>query len=86
MTKSSTATSFGGPPSEANNHVEHTTTNDMPEYVAASMLAAQETTVRGWRTSIYKFYFPLVATNGETRNPYQCIRHMLAIIGKHCKN
>ena len=58
----------------------------MPAYVAASTLREQETTIRGWRTSIYKFYFPLVAANGETRNPYQCVRHMLAIIGKHSKN
>ena len=87
MMKSSITNPFGGPPSEANNHVKHTTTDKMPEYVAASMLTMeQERTVRGWRTSIYKFYIPLVATNGETRNPYQCVCHMLAIVDKHCKN
>lgn len=86
MTKSPTSNLFGGPPSEANNHVVHTTTDEMPEYVAATTIADQQKTTRGWRTSIYKFYFPLVAANGDTRNPYQCIRHMLAIVGKHCNN
>ena len=85
MTKTTTTTAFG-PPSEATDHVEHTTTDKMPAYVAASTLNDPNRTVRGWRTSIYKFYFPLVAANGETRNPYQCIKHMLAIIGKHCQN
>ena len=86
MTKTTSTASFGGSPSTATNHVEHTTTEEMPADIAASTLASQDNTVRGWKTSIYKFYFPLVAANGETRNAYQCIRHMLAIIGKHCKN
>ena len=86
MTKTPPAPAFGGPPSEATNHVEHTTTDEMPEFVAASTLRESEKAVKGWRSSIYKFYFPLVAANGETRNPYQCVRHMLAIIGKHCSN
>ena len=86
MTTTNTTAFFGGAPSEANNHVEHTTTAEMPEYIAASTLQDQEKSVQGWRTSIYKFYFPLVAASGETRNPYKCIRHMLAILGKQCNN
>ena len=86
MTKNTTANPFGGPPSDATNHIEHTTTDEMSAYVAQSVLQDQEKTVNGWRTSIYKFYFPLIAQTGETRNPYQCVKHMLAILGKQCKN
>ena len=86
MRKTTNTNLFGGPPSEALNHIKHTTTDEMPVYVANSVLKDQERSVHGWRTSIYKFYFPLVAQTGETRNPYQCVKHMLAILGKQCKN
>ena len=86
MTTTNTNPTFDGPPSDATNHVEHTTTDEMPAYIANSALRNQEKTIQGWRTSIYKFYFPLVANTGETRNPYQCVKHMLAILGKQCKN
>ena len=86
MTTSNTSNIFEGAPSEANNHIEHTTTDEMPVYVANATLKDHEENVKGWRTSIYKFYFPLIANTGETRNPYQCVRHMLAILGKQCKN
>ena len=66
MTKPNTTHLFGGAPSDANNNIEHTMMDEMPAYIANATLKEQGSKAQEWRTSIYKFYFPLVATTGET--------------------
>lgn len=81
-----TTTMADPPPPPAQDQGEWTTVQpkatDKATFAKASSLGKKRAT----RKSIYKVYFPicLSANDANLRDPYKCVKHILAILSKRC--
>ena len=61
-----------------------TTVNESPQ--AKFVTAAKTVPLKVMKMSIYQVFFPVLTSKdwSNLRNPYRCIKHILAILAKHC--